>query len=96
LRDYVSIAGREPTVANRDLQGVFVSHLYDLLAVTVGATRDATEMAQRGGMRAARLQVIKDDIAENIDRADLSVAALADRHAALCAAPFRGRRNYFH
>ena len=80
LRDYVSIAGREPTVANRDLQGVFVSHLYDLLAVTVGATRDATEIAQGGGMRAARLQAIKNDIAKNIDRADLSVATLAERH----------------
>jgi AraC-like DNA-binding protein len=80
LEHYVSIAGREPIGANRELQGVFVSHLYDLLAVTIGATRDATELARRGGIRAARLQAIKDDIAENIGRADLSVAALAKRH----------------
>jgi transcriptional regulator GlxA family with amidase domain len=57
-----------------------VSHLYDLMAVTIGATRDAAEMAQGGGLRAARLHAVKRDIAANLDQSDLSVAALARRH----------------
>jgi transcriptional regulator GlxA family with amidase domain len=54
--------------------------VYDLMAVTVGATRDATEVAQSRGVRAARLHAIKQDIARNLDRSDLSVNTLTDRH----------------
>ena len=36
---------------------------------------------QNGCMRAAKLQAIKSDIGQNLDRPDLSIAALAARHA---------------
>jgi AraC-like DNA-binding protein len=36
---------------------------------------------QNGCMRAAKLQAIKSDIGQNLDRSDLSIAALAARHA---------------
>ena len=62
------------------MQHLVVAHIYDLMAVTVGATRDAAETAQGRGLRAARLHAIKQDIARNLDQADLSVAALAVRH----------------
>jgi transcriptional regulator GlxA family with amidase domain len=57
-----------------------VQHVYDLMALAVGATRDAAETAESRGLRAARLQALKDDIAQNIDQPDLSVSALAHRH----------------
>ncbi len=80
LTDYVSIAWQKQTLANRDLQPVLVSHLYDLMAAMIGATRDAAELAEGRGLRAARLHAIKQDIARNLDQPDLSVTALAIRH----------------
>ena len=38
------------------------SHLTDLVALALGATRDAVEVAQGRGLRAARLAAIKADI----------------------------------
>jgi AraC-like DNA-binding protein len=52
----------------------------DLMALAIGATRDATEIAKGRGVRAARLRIIKEDIATQLDRADLSVATIAARH----------------
>jgi AraC-like DNA-binding protein len=80
LTNYVNIAWQEPTLASADLQHLLVSHLCDLMAVTVGATLDAAETARGGGLRAARLHAIKQDIAGHLDRPDLSVSALAARH----------------
>jgi AraC-like DNA-binding protein len=80
LSGYVKIARQEQTLADPDLQQMIVSHFYDLMAATVGATRDAAEMAQGRGLRAARLHAIKQDIAGNLDQPGLSVAALAVRH----------------
>jgi AraC-like DNA-binding protein len=80
LRDYIGIACAEQTLADAELQPVVTSHVYDLMAVAIGATRDAMATAQGGGLRAARLHAIKRDIASRLDRSDLSVAALAVRH----------------
>lgn len=80
LTNYVNVASQEPALADQDLQRVVVSHLYDLTAVAIGATRDAAELARGRGLRAARLHAIKQDIAGNLSRPDLSVSALAARH----------------
>jgi len=80
LVNYIDNTWQEQTLANRDLQHLIVSHLYDLMAVAIGATRDAAEEAKTRGVYAARLLAIKQDIARFLDRSDLSVAALAARH----------------
>jgi AraC-like DNA-binding protein len=80
LTNYVNIAWQERTLADPNLQRLLVSHLYDLMAVTIGATRDAAEMAQGRGLRAARLHAIKQDIARQLDQPGLSLPALAARH----------------
>jgi AraC-like DNA-binding protein len=80
LKNYVKIAGAEQTLASPALQHAVASHIYDLSAVAIGATRDAGEAARGGGVRAARLHAIKEDIARNLGRAELSVAGLAARH----------------
>jgi AraC-like DNA-binding protein len=51
------------------------------VALVIGASRDGTEIAQKRGLRAARLRTIKADILANLggDRS-LSLDALARRH----------------
>jgi AraC-like DNA-binding protein len=80
LTSYVNVVQDSETGADRELQHAFASHIYDLVALAAGATRDAAEEAQGRGLRAARLHAIKRDIAENLDRPDLSVATIACRH----------------
>jgi len=80
LTKYLDVAWHDETVATPALHGPVVSHLHDLMAVAIGATRDAEHIAQDGGLRAARLHAIKQDIARHLDRPDLSVTALAQRH----------------
>jgi AraC-like DNA-binding protein len=80
LTDYVGKAWEQQTTTCRELQHVVVNHLYDLMAIVFGATRDAAEEANGRGMRAARLKAIKDDIATSMSRSDLSLTTLAARH----------------
>jgi len=80
LTSYVGIALDEQTNASRDLRHLAVAHVYDLMALMIGATRDAAQAARGRGLHAARLHAIKQDIAANLARPGLSIAALADRH----------------
>lgn len=81
LRNYVGLAWDERMTATSELQHLMTSHIYDLMgAVVGGATRDAAETTQGGGVRAARLHAIKQDIATCLHRSDLSVSAIAARH----------------
>jgi AraC-like DNA-binding protein len=80
LADYVAITRDEQKMAAPDLPRLMATHLFDLMTVTLGATRDAAEVAQGRGVRAALLHAIKQDIARNLERPNLSVAALALRH----------------
>jgi AraC-like DNA-binding protein len=84
LRNYAEAAWDAQAAATPDLQHGFVAHLYDLMAVMIGATRDAEAIAQGRGLRAAHLHAVKQDIRGALARADLSVAALAQRH---CCTP---------
>jgi AraC-like DNA-binding protein len=58
----------------------FATHLLDLTALAIGATRDGAELARGRGLRAARLAAIKLDIGKSLRRNDLSIGALAQRH----------------
>jgi AraC-like DNA-binding protein len=80
LRDYVDILRSEQNLSSCDLQHMVVAHVYDLMAIAIGATPDAAHAAQDGGVRAARLHAIKLDIADSLRQVDLSVTALAARH----------------
>ncbi len=80
LTDYIKLVQDDQKVAAPELQHLVAGHVQDLMALMVGATRDAAETAQSRGLRAARLQAIKQDIARNIDQADLSVTTIAARH----------------
>ncbi len=56
------------------------SHVQDLAVMALGARRDAGEVARKRGVRAARLQAVKADIAANLAHPDFSMAWIARRH----------------
>jgi AraC-like DNA-binding protein len=81
LKRYLALLEWETeALADPTLQHSAVTHIYDLLAKTLGATRDAAVLADRRGVRAARLELIKDDIARHLTEACLSVHTVAARH----------------
>jgi len=79
LTNYVAAVGASPVLALPELPRLVVAHIHDLIALSLGATRDAAAAAQGHGLRAARLQAIKTDIAANLGDCDLKLAAIAAR-----------------
>lgn len=55
------------------------THIQDLVALAIGATRDAAAIAEGRGLRAARLKAVKADIVSNLGYHDLTVGAVALR-----------------
>jgi len=80
LTSYVQIVQQDDTAGDHNFHQSLVSHFYDLMAVAIGATADAAEIAQHGGLRAARLHAIKRDVTRSLDQPDLSIATLAGKH----------------
>jgi AraC-like DNA-binding protein len=80
LMSYVRVTRESDLDAESSLQNLLVSHLHDLASIAIGATRDAAELAQGRGLRAARLHAIKRDIAKNLNQPELTVASLSMRH----------------
>jgi len=78
LTSYVNLL-EDNAPATPELRRLTVAHVYDLVALTIGATRDAANLAAGRGVRAARLSAIKTDIIENLGRQDLSVGTVAAR-----------------
>jgi AraC-like DNA-binding protein len=81
LMRYLDLAWRDNVVTTPELAAAFTDHVSDLLALALGPRRDAAEEARTRGLAAARLQAIKDDIADNLGRPDLSVYSVAARHS---------------
>jgi len=57
-----------------------VSHIHDLVALSLGAAQDYQRVAEEGGSRAARLGTIKADIAAHLGDCELNVNDVAARH----------------
>jgi AraC-like DNA-binding protein len=53
------------------------THVHDLAALALGATREAEGIARSRGMGAARLRAAKTYIVENINRRDISIGSVA-------------------
>jgi AraC-like DNA-binding protein len=80
LDNYLGILEQGVAVNTPALQCAMIAHIYDLLAVALGAAHDHLQTAKRGGIAAARIQAIKADIAKNLADGDVSAGALAARH----------------
>ena len=57
LRSY--LASLPARLAEPNLRALITTHVYDLMALAIGATRDARDLATLRGLRAARLEAIK-------------------------------------
>lgn len=80
LTCYIELLIQDPTLMETaELRRLAVNHVHDLVALAVGATRDAAEIAAGRGLRAARLRAIKADIGQHLT-GDVTVAALSARH----------------
>jgi len=79
LKDYAGILRGGPGLVVPELQQLAVTHIYDLIAVALGATHECTQVATGRGIRAARLQAIKADVLQHIGGSDLTVGAVAQR-----------------
>ena len=77
LAGYLDLLNNNDAIATPELRRLIITHIYDLVALALGATRDAAEAAQGRGLRAARMRAIKSEIRADIGRPDLTVGALA-------------------
>lgn len=79
LTQYLSLVRDQLAAAQGDLQHLFAQHVYDLLGLALGATRDAAAAARMRGLSAARLRAIKADILAHLGEDNLAVGAVARR-----------------
>jgi AraC-like DNA-binding protein len=79
LVSYVRAIYEQPYLSTPELLGLVATHVHDLIAATVGATRDGLAHAEGRGIRAARLRAIMTDITANLGNCDLTAAAVAQR-----------------
>jgi AraC-like DNA-binding protein len=79
LQSYVDAVFDDPALERPEMRQLIVAQLCDLVAVTLGATRDAAALAEGRGVRAARLRAIKADIETNLAHGDLSPGAVGKR-----------------
>jgi AraC-like DNA-binding protein len=80
LVSYARAIAHTLPLATPELQRLAVTHMHDLIAATIGATRDGLAIAQGRGIAAARLRAILTDISAHLGDGDLSVAEIARRH----------------
>jgi AraC-like DNA-binding protein len=79
LKSYVDAVFNDPSLAIPQMRRLIAAQLCDLVAVTLGATRDAIAVAEGRGIRAARLRAIKGDIEAHLATGNLSPGAVAKR-----------------
>ena len=80
LSSYLQIVGGELGRSTAGLQQAAADHVHDLVALALGASRDAAEIARGRGVRVARLHAIKADTVAHVAASWLSIDALAARH----------------
>lgn len=80
LTNYVLSVNGDLDLSTPRLRHVFRTHVHDLVALAIGATRDGAELAQNRGLRAARLAAIKADIVANLSRRDLTADKIGRVH----------------
>jgi AraC-like DNA-binding protein len=78
LTGYADVLEDRGAMAVPELRRLAVTHVHDLMALTLGANRDASQTAKLRGARAARFRAVAGDIADHL-RGELSIAAVAAR-----------------
>ena len=76
---YARGIGESVPLATPELQRLAISHMHDLMAAIIAATRGDRAIAEGRGIAAARLRAIMIDIRAHLGDGDLSVAEVAQR-----------------
>jgi AraC-like DNA-binding protein len=79
LTGYIRAIANTETLTKPDLPKLIAAHVYDLVALILGATGDARELAENGGVRAARLGAILREIDRRSGDPGLSAIGVAVR-----------------
>ncbi len=79
LTRYLEILQDTAALATRQLQDLAATHVYDLLALALGATSEAGEIANGRGLRAARLQTILAEIRAHFSEPGFSPGDVASK-----------------
>lgn len=80
LGNYISVLENPQALATPHAQDLVVSHVHDLIALALGPTKDAGELARKRGGRAARLRAIKADIAGQAGNFDIGILSISRLH----------------
>jgi AraC-like DNA-binding protein len=79
LRRYMRAISALDLIQSGTLRPLAIEHIHDLAAIALGAGREAEEIAKGRGVRAARLQAIREDVLSRLE-GDLSLGDVAVRH----------------
>jgi AraC-like DNA-binding protein len=79
LVDYVETGLRPNRLKSPQLRHLFATHVHDLVALTIGASRDSAEIARGRGLAAATLNAAKRDIGRGLDGEEVSIVSVAGR-----------------
>ena len=79
LKSYVRILNEDPPPATPEIEHLVVTHVHDLVALVIGASREAATIAAGRGVRVARYAAIKADIAARLSDQALAVGSVAAR-----------------
>jgi AraC-like DNA-binding protein len=74
LMGYLEVFRGDSEFAATHVQKLAVTHIYDLLAVVLGATRDAAHAADTGGVSAARIRAVKQEVVRRAADGDFTLA----------------------
>lgn len=81
LKIYLATVRANDIAGNAELQHAIVLHICDLVALALGTTRDASELAARRSLPAARLDAIKKQIFQHLGDGAFSVNDVARAQA---------------
>src|SRR5262245_49890173 len=79
LVSYLGMLRNGPALTTPGLPRLFATHVHDLMAMALGATRDAREIARGRGVRAALLHTIVEEIKQHFVDPQFSPAAVATK-----------------
>lgn len=77
LRGYLELLRHTDAPLSAQAEHTVVTHIYDLVALAIGARRDVAEVGGGRGVQAARLNTIKKHILSNLEDPRLSVQQVA-------------------
>jgi AraC-like DNA-binding protein len=77
LLDYVDVTLPRHRLASPQLRQLFATHVYDLVALAIGATRDTADAARGRGLKAARLNAAKGAVMRRLENEGLTIGDVA-------------------